>query len=70
MASLLNCKFGSFLFTYYSVSIGATNVIPHKTKFKSRVIMCCFHGYNQFQKAYKLYDLTDKKIVMSRYVIL
>lgn len=31
--------------------------------------MCCFLGYNPGQKAYKLYDLTDKKIIMSRDVI-
>lgn len=47
----------------------ATNVIPHKSKFESRAIMCCFLGYNPCQKAYKLYDLTNKKIIMSRDVV-
>lgn len=47
----------------------ATNTIPHKTKFEKRATMCCFIGYNHGQKAYKLYDLQDKKIIMSRDVI-
>lgn len=47
----------------------ATNVKPHKTKFAPRVIRCCFIGYNPCQKAYKLYDLEDKKVIMSRDVV-
>lgn len=39
----------------------AANTIPHKTKFESRASICCFIGYNQGQKAYKLYDLNEKK---------
>ena len=31
--------------------------------------MCCFIGYNYGEKAYKLYDLKEKKIIMSRDVI-
>lgn len=27
----------------------ATNTIPHKTKFESSIIPCCFIGYNQGQ---------------------
>lgn len=47
----------------------ATNVKPHKTKFAPRDIRCCFSGYNPGQKAYKLYDLEDKKVIMSRDVV-
>lgn len=31
--------------------------------------MCCFIGYNLGQKAHKLHDLQEKKIIMSRDVI-
>lgn len=31
--------------------------------------MCCFIGYNQRKKAYKLYDLEEKKVIMSRDVV-
>lgn len=44
----------------------STNTIPHKTKFDSRAIKCCFSGYNQGQKAYKLYDVNEERIIMSR----
>ncbi|KAL4554948.1 hypothetical protein LXL04_037557 [Taraxacum kok-saghyz] len=47
----------------------ATNVTPHKTKLESRAAMCCFIGNNQGQKAYKLYDLNEKKNIMSRDVV-
>ena len=47
----------------------ATNTKPHKTKFESRAIKCCFIGYNQGQKAFKLYDLQEQKILMSRDVV-
>ena len=47
----------------------ATNTIPHKKKFEARATMCCFIGYNFCQKAYKLYDLQEKKIIMSRNMV-
>lgn len=47
----------------------ATNTIPHKPKFESRATMCCLIGFNSGQKAYKLYDLNEKNILMSRDVI-
>lgn len=47
----------------------AINVMPHKTKFEFKVIMCCFIGYNMGQKSYKLYDLNEKMIIISRDVV-
>ena len=44
----------------------ASNTSPHKTKFDSRANPCIFLGYPHNQKAYKLYDLTTHKIIISR----
>ena len=44
----------------------ATNTLPHKDKFAPRANRCCFIGYSQGQKAFKLYDLSSKTIFVSR----
>ncbi|KAL2253443.1 UNVERIFIED_CONTAM: Copia protein [Sesamum indicum] len=46
-----------------------TNVLPHKSKFTKRAFRCVFVGYAFGQKGYKLYDLDDKVILISRDVI-
>ncbi|KAL2236839.1 UNVERIFIED_CONTAM: Retrovirus-related Pol polyprotein from transposon RE1 [Sesamum indicum] len=47
----------------------ATNVLPHKSKFTKRAFRCVFVGYAFGQKGYKLYDLDDKVMLISRDVI-
>lgn len=47
----------------------ATNVGPQKGKFEPRAHRCVFIGYSPGQKAYKMYSLDSKKILISRAVI-
>ncbi|KAL2230846.1 UNVERIFIED_CONTAM: Retrovirus-related Pol polyprotein from transposon RE1 [Sesamum indicum] len=44
----------------------ASNTLPHKSKFTPRAFKCVFIGYVQGQKAFKLYDLDNKKVIISR----
>lgn len=37
-----------------------------KDKFEERGIPCVFLGYQQRQKCYRMYDLKDKRIIVSR----
>lgn len=47
----------------------ATNVLPFKDKFDPRAKKCIFIGYCSGQKTYKLFDLVNKKVIMSRDVV-
>ncbi|KAL0423503.1 UNVERIFIED_CONTAM: Retrovirus-related Pol polyprotein from transposon RE2 [Sesamum radiatum] len=47
----------------------ATNVLPQKSKFTKRAYRCVFVGYAFGQKGYKLYDLDDKVLFVSRDVV-
>lgn len=47
----------------------ATNVRPHKGKFEPRAQKCVFIGFSPRQKAYKLYSLDSKQVIISRDVI-
>lgn len=53
---------------YFGCLCYAINIIPHKDKFDHRAIKCVFLGFNVGQKAYKLYDIQSKKIIVSREV--
>lgn len=48
----------------------ATNTKPNKNKFEYRAFKWIFIGYASRYKAYKLYDLHNKKIIISRDVVL
>ncbi|KAL2481318.1 Uncharacterized protein Adt_34284 [Abeliophyllum distichum] len=43
-----------------------TNTKPHKGKFETRGYKCVFIGYNPGQKAYKVYNLSNKQVQVSR----
>lgn len=58
----------SFLKTFGCLCF-ATNVYHQKTKFDARAIKCIFLGYEVGVKAYKLYDVSNKKKFLSRDVI-
>ncbi|KAL0386160.1 UNVERIFIED_CONTAM: Copia protein [Sesamum radiatum] len=47
----------------------ASNVHPHKSKFDQRAFKSVFIGYVHGQKAFKLYDIDNKKIIISRDVV-
>ncbi|KAL0444308.1 UNVERIFIED_CONTAM: Copia protein [Sesamum latifolium] len=47
----------------------ATNTTPHKPKFLPRVFKCIMIGYAMTKKAYKLYDLENHCVLISRDVI-
>lgn len=47
----------------------ATNTKPHKNKFEPRTFKCVFLGFSPGQKAYKLYSLDTKQIIISRDVV-
>ncbi|KAL0301553.1 UNVERIFIED_CONTAM: hypothetical protein Sradi_6432100 [Sesamum radiatum] len=47
----------------------ATNVQPHKSKFTKRAYRCIFVGYAFGQKGYRLYDLEDNVMLVSRDVV-
>ncbi|KAL2232434.1 UNVERIFIED_CONTAM: Retrovirus-related Pol polyprotein from transposon RE1 [Sesamum indicum] len=47
----------------------AANVQPHKSKFEPRATRCVFIGYVHGQKAYKLYDIEQRSVLISRDVI-
>ncbi|KAK4390093.1 Retrovirus-related Pol polyprotein from transposon RE1 [Sesamum angolense] len=47
----------------------ATNVQPHKSKFTKRAYRCIFVGYAFGQKGYRLYDLEDNIMLVSRDVV-
>ncbi|KAL0313066.1 UNVERIFIED_CONTAM: Retrovirus-related Pol polyprotein from transposon RE1 [Sesamum radiatum] len=44
----------------------ATNIDPQKMKFHSRAIKCVMIGYGMHKKAYKLFDLENRKVFYSR----
>lgn len=43
-----------------------TNIKPHKGKFEPRAYKCVLLGFSPCQKAYKLYELDSKQIIVSR----
>lgn len=47
----------------------ATNTLPHKDKFVPRAYKCIFLGYTLGQKAYKVYDIDNNRIYISRDVV-
>ncbi|KAL2232769.1 UNVERIFIED_CONTAM: Retrovirus-related Pol polyprotein from transposon RE1 [Sesamum indicum] len=47
----------------------ASNVTPHKNKFDQRAFRCIFIGYIPGQKGYKLYDLDNHVVLVSRDVV-
>ncbi|KAL0326887.1 UNVERIFIED_CONTAM: Retrovirus-related Pol polyprotein from transposon TNT 1-94 [Sesamum angustifolium] len=47
----------------------ATNLQPHKSKFAKRAHRCIFVGYAPGQKGYKLFDLDDNVMLISRDVV-
>ncbi|KAL0320312.1 UNVERIFIED_CONTAM: hypothetical protein Sradi_5292700 [Sesamum radiatum] len=47
----------------------ASNTYPQKSKFNLRAFKCVFLGYVQGKKAYKVYDLENKKTIISRDVV-
>lgn len=47
----------------------ATNIKPYKGKFENRAFKCVFLGHSHGQKAYKLYNLDTKQIMVSRDVM-
>lgn len=53
----------------YSRSTYVTNAGPHKGKFEPRAQKCVFIGFTLGQKAYKMYSLDTKRILVSRDVI-
>lgn len=53
--------FGSFCY--------ASNNQPPKDKFDVRAFKCIFLGYNSGQKAYKVYDIQNHRMFMSRDVV-
>lgn len=44
----------------------ATNIIPHKAKFETRAHKYVFIGFPPGQKAFRLYNLDTKQIIVSR----
>ncbi|KAL0298504.1 UNVERIFIED_CONTAM: Retrovirus-related Pol polyprotein from transposon TNT 1-94 [Sesamum radiatum] len=47
----------------------ACNVKPFKDKFDARAHKCVFIGYSSGQKAFKLYDLNNHSVIISRDVV-
>ncbi|KAL0412449.1 UNVERIFIED_CONTAM: Retrovirus-related Pol polyprotein from transposon RE2 [Sesamum radiatum] len=47
----------------------ATNLQPHKSKFAKRAHRCIFVGYATGRKGYKLFDLDDNVMLISRDVV-
>ncbi|KAL0434830.1 UNVERIFIED_CONTAM: putative mitochondrial protein [Sesamum radiatum] len=47
----------------------ATNVMPHKSKFDHRTFKCVFIGYMTGQKGYKVYDIDNKVVFVSRNIV-
>ncbi|GAA0162902.1 hypothetical protein LIER_18896 [Lithospermum erythrorhizon] len=46
-----------------------TNIVPHKEKFAPRAFPAIFLGYPPSQKAYKLFDIVNHKVIISRDVV-
>lgn len=66
----MKCFFGAIPSYSHLKFIGnlcyATNKNTSKTKFDARTTCCIFLGYPYAQKGYKLYDLNNKRIFISR----
>lgn len=45
-----------------------TNIQPQLDNFAPHAYKCAFIGYNPKQKAYKVYDIENRRILVSRYV--
>ncbi|KAL0340066.1 UNVERIFIED_CONTAM: Retrovirus-related Pol polyprotein from transposon RE1 [Sesamum radiatum] len=44
----------------------ASNILPHKSKFDKRAFQSVFIGYVRGQKGYKLFDMVNKNVLISR----
>lgn len=63
---LLNCKPQYDHMRVFGCLVYAKENKVSKDKFEERGIPCVFLGYQQRQKCYRMYDLKDKRIIVSR----
>ncbi|KAL0320493.1 UNVERIFIED_CONTAM: Retrovirus-related Pol polyprotein from transposon RE2 [Sesamum radiatum] len=66
---LYNKPVDYFVLKVFGCLAFATNLQLHKTKFTKRAHRCVFVGYVPRQKEYKLFDLDDKVMLVSRDIV-